>query len=89
MEKDIEKAVVEYARKRGALVYKFTAPGVRNVPDRLFLCRGQGFFIEFKAPGKIASAGQLREASKIQQQGFDVYVVDNVERGRTIVDSYT
>ena len=87
-EKNIENAVVKYARDQGALVYKFTAPGTRNVPDRLFLFQGRAYFIEFKNTGKIARPSQVREAGKIQQQGFDVHFVDNTAEGKRIIDSY-
>lgn len=89
-ESKIETAVCKYAEKAGILQRKFKSPGRRNVPDRIFfqfpaIC----FFIEFKAPGEAPRPGQLREAQKLNEKGFDVYFVDNVEKGKTIIDAYT
>jgi hypothetical protein len=72
------------------LVYKFTSPQRRGVPDRLLIPPGGcGFFIEFKRPGKTATPEQAREIGKLQSKGQHVYVVDNVEEGRRIIDKHT
>lgn len=89
MEKDIERAVVKYAQARGVLVYKFTSPGRRHVPDRLFIVAGRVFFIEFKDTGAKPRPGQLREAEKIKAQGVDVYFVDDIEKGKGVINAYT
>lgn len=87
LEKDIEKRVVDYARSKKMLVYKFTSPSRRSVPDRLFLTQSGGvFFIEFKRLGQKPTASQEVEINKIQLQGVNVFVVDTVERGKSIVD---
>ena len=89
MEKDIEKAVAEYAEKRGILQRKFKTPGRRNAPDRIFFQQpGICFFIEFKDTGKIARPGQIREAEKLRRQGFDVWFVDNIQTGKEVIDHY-
>ena len=52
LEKDIERAVCDYAKAKGMLVYKFTSPARSAVPDRLLISRtGLIVFIEFKRPG--------------------------------------
>lgn len=52
LEKEIEKKVCDYAKASGMLVYKFTSPARRSVPDRLFIPEGKSaFFIEFKREG--------------------------------------
>lgn len=87
LEKDIEKKVCDYAKSKGCLVYKFTSPSRRSVPDRLFITpNGVVFFIEFKRRGQKPTASQEVEINKIWSNGGNVRVVDDVERGKGIVD---
>jgi hypothetical protein len=88
LEKDIENDVCRYARQLGVYVRKFSSPGYRAVPDRMFLYKGSTWFIEFKAPGKKPTPAQLSEHQKIQECGGTVFVCDNIEQGRFIVNSY-
>jgi hypothetical protein len=89
LESDVEGAVCRYARAKGMLVYKFTSPQRRGVPDRLFIPPDRcGFFIEFKRLGKKATPEQIREIRKLQSKGQHVYVVDNVEDGKRIIDKH-
>lgn len=86
LEKDIEKKVCDYAKSLGMLVYKFTSPSRRSVPDRMFITRyGKVFFIEFKRKGQKPTDAQAVELRKIHATGVEAYVVDNVERGNRIV----
>lgn len=89
LERDIEKKVVAYAKSLGCLVYKFTSPSQRSVPDRLFIMpNGRGvFFIEFKRLGCKPTASQEVEIEKIKRQGISVFVVDDVASGRVVVDT--
>lgn len=88
LEKDIEKKVCDYAKSLGCLVYKFTSPQRRSVPDRLFIMPdGKGiFFIEFKRLGGKPTAGQEIEITKIREQGITVFLVDNVPHGKFVVE---
>lgn len=89
-EAKIEAAVCKYAEKSGLLQRKFKSPGRRNVPDRVFFqTPGVCFFIEFKAPGEQPRPGQVREANKLKEKGFDVHFVDSVKIGKAIIDSHT
>lgn len=86
LEKDIEKRVCDFAKSLGMLVYKFTSPSRRSVPDRMFITKdGKVFFIEFKRKGQKPTDAQKVEMTKIEKQGVPVYVVDNVEDGKRIV----
>lgn len=88
LEKDIEKRVCDYAKKLGCLVYKFTSPSRRSVPDRMFITKeGTVFYIEFKRRGEKPTAGQQVEIEKIRATGVPVYVVDDVGLGKQIVES--
>lgn len=87
LEKDIERAVCKYAESRGMLQYKFTSPARAAVPDRMFIVpSGVVFFIEFKAPGKKATPQQSREHTRLNSQGCRVFVIDDVEKGKRMVD---
>lgn len=89
LEKDIEKKVVDYAKKLGCLVYKFTSPARRSVPDRLFIPpKGYAmFFIEFKRKGCKPTPAQEVEIAKIRAQGKYVGVIDNVDAGKQCVEA--
>jgi hypothetical protein len=88
LEKVIEAKVCDYAKKLGCLVYKFTSPARRSVPDRLFIKPdGKGvFFIEFKRKGQKPTPAQEVEIAKIRKQGTTVHVVDDIGVGKTVVE---
>lgn len=87
LEKDIEKKVCDYAKSLGCLVYKFTSPARRSVPDRIFIMpMGKGvFFIEFKRAGAKPTPAQEVEINKIRFQGTTVFIVDNVKEGKDVI----
>lgn len=83
----IEEKVCAYAKDRGYLVYKFTSPNRAAVPDRLFVHpTGEVFFIEFKAPGKQPTPAQEREHARLRGHNVSVYVVDDVDEGKRVID---
>lgn len=90
LEKDIEKRVCDYAKSLNMLVYKFTSPSRSHVPDRLFITpEGVVFFIEFKRKGQKPTKAQEVEIEKIRNTTIRVFVIDNVECGKRVVDFYT
>ena len=90
LEKDIEKAVKRYAESKGWLTRKWTSPGHMFVPDQIFITPyGHVIFIEFKRKGAKPTPGQLREHEKLRNQGCIVYVIDNVNDGKVMVDAHT
>ncbi len=87
LEKEIEKRVCEYAQSKGWLTYKFTSPARHAVPDRMFIAPGgRVIFVEFKREGQKPTVPQEREHARLRAQGVAVYVVDNVEAGKVMVD---
>lgn len=80
-ESDIEQYLCDKCAMLGWLPLKFTSPQRRNVPDRLIVteCGIDMFFVECKAPGQTATAGQLREHERLMKRGALVYVVDSKE----------
>ena len=87
LEKQIEAKVCEYAKTKNILVYKFTSPARAAVPDRLFVTPdGRMFFCEFKREGLKPTPAQEREHTKLRQHKVNVFVVDNVEQGKSMID---
>jgi len=86
LEKDIEKKICDYARSLNVLVYKFTSPNQRAVPDRMFIAPGGRIgFLEIKRTGCAPTKLQAKEMAKLKQQGCTVSWVDNVPDGKAFV----
>lgn len=88
LERDIEKAVKDYARKRGWIARKWSSPGNAGVPDDLFFREGVLVIIEFKKRGKKPTPKQRSEHRRLRNQGFEVHVIDNKEDGKALFDRY-
>jgi len=87
LEKQIEAKVCDYAKSRECLVYKFTSPARAAVPDRMFVTpSGKVFFTEFKAAGKKPTVPQTREHQRLRDHGVLVFVIDNVDEGKAMID---
>jgi hypothetical protein len=86
LEKKIESAFVRYATSKGCIAYKFTSPNRRSVPDRMVVCPGEVFFIEFKATGKKPSPSQTREIKRLRKLGQYVYVCDAIGQAEGLLD---
>lgn len=87
LEKDIESRVCKYARSKGMVAYKFNSAARAAVPDRLMMCPdGRMFFIEFKRSGQKPTPAQQREHALIRDHNALVFVVDNVEDGKCLID---
>ena len=94
LEKDVEAAVVRYAKSKGFWCKKFLSPNARAAPDRIFKIQGfDFFFIEFKRPGKATKfpsdeheRAQLREHQRIREVGGVVHLVDTIEHGKRVID---
>ena len=87
LEKQIEAAVVKYARDKGILAYKFTSPARAAVPDRMMITPdGRVFFCELKRQGQKPTPAQEREHNILRQHQMTVFVIDNVSEGKTMID---
>jgi hypothetical protein len=90
LEKDIERKVCKYAESKGWLQYKFSSPGHRNVPDRIFIDpRGKTYYVEFKRQGGRLTPGQKREIARIVRQGAHATVIYDVESGKEFINERT
>ena len=76
LEKQIEAKVCDYAKERGMAV-----------PDRMFIYNGRVFFIEFKRGGQKPTDAQEREHDRLRQQKINVFVIDDVEKGKWVIDT--
>ena len=87
LERDIESAVVKYAKTLGIISYKFTSPSRAAVPDRIFISQdGSIVFVEFKRAGLKPTVAQEREHNNLRTQGCYVTVVDSVTLGKSVID---
>lgn len=87
LERDIENRVCAYAKRKGCWVRKFTSPNNRGVPDRLFIYKRRVFFIEFKRKGRKPTALQTKTIEEMKSHGAEVYVIDNVQAGKELIDA--
>lgn len=85
-ERDIEAHANRYAEKLGCWQRKFSSPGRRAVPDRIYSYEGRTWFVEYKAPGKKPTKLQNIEHRKMRAAGLRVYVCDSKEGARAIID---
>lgn len=89
LEKIIEGKVNSYAQSKGFITYKFTSPARAAVPDRLYISpKGTVFFVEFKREGQKPTPAQEREHHRLRVQNVHVFVIDNVEAGKVMVDAF-
>ena len=88
LESRIEKIVTSYSRSKHWLAYKFSSPGNRGVPDHIYLRDGVVFFIEFKKQGKKPTALQHHIHQRIELEGIKVHIIDSIEAGKALFDSY-
>lgn len=85
LEKFIESDIGDFAKMRGWWYSKFTSPGKRAVPDRLFIRKGRHVFIEVKKHGEVPTRQQLRRHQDMRDHGAEVYWVDSVEEAKRIL----
>ena len=83
----IERKSCEYAESLGWYQRKFTSPGRRGVPDRLFAKAGIIVFVEFKAPDKRPTRQQYREINELKAVGMRTYWCDGIAKFMAIFDS--
>ena len=83
----IEKTVTAYARGKGWLAFKFSSPGNKAVPDRLYIKGGLTIYIEFKAPNKKPTKLQAHTHKKMIEHGAKVFVVDSIAGGENVFDA--
>ncbi len=78
-ESKVEQELKKKVERLGGLYLKFNSPGTNGVPDRIVLLKGQMYFVELKAPGKKPRKLQSFIHNEIRSQGFEVYIIDDLE----------
>ena len=76
-ESQLESKLVRYAGKNKIYTRKFTSPGQRSVPDRVFV-QGRTLFIEVKAAGKKPTDAQMDEIDAIDNAVAGMNFLDNM-----------
>ena len=90
LEKVIEKKVCDYAKSKGFVVYKFASFNNAGVPDRILITKkGTVLFVEFKRKGKKLTPLQANHRYKIEKNNGIYYLVDDIERGKSLVDMWS
>ncbi len=79
LERDIESWSSRKAKDAGWWNRKFTSPGNRSVPDRIFGRHGRVFWVEFKATGEEPTELQYEEHRLMRAAGLTVYWTDSRE----------
>ncbi len=87
-EAELEKLSVEFAELYGIICYKFVSPGVRGVPDHIFIFPGgETIYVEFKHPdgsGRLSKL-QLERKKEIEGNGAVWYECDSYSDFQEIV----
>jgi len=86
--KHVEQPVVDYALDEyGIKSLKLNTRGWSSWPDRLFLFpKPWLLFIEFKRPGEEPTENQRDLHIYLGELGYDVYVIDDKEKGCALID---
>ncbi len=86
-EKEIEQKLVDTVKKHGGICPKFVSPGFSGMPDRIVLLpKGKFAFVELKAPNKKPRPLQVVRHKLLMGLGFRVYVIDEMEQIRGVID---
>lgn len=87
-ESKIEKALRLYMESKGGMFAKSVSPGKKGWPDRNPSHPFCGpFYMELKAPGKVATELQYEVAREMAKFGYRVYTsVNQVRIGKEIID---
>lgn len=83
-ESTIESTVCKYAIDNDFIVLKCL--GTKGIPDRIFMRKGECFFIEFKKKGKKLTYAQRSMKRTLECKACPVYVIDNVDIGKDLID---
>lgn len=86
-ESDVEDSVIAWAENNGWLHRFMSYRGRRGCPDSFFFGYGEIVMMEFKKPGGVLSANQVKEHERLREAGLHVYVVDDREHGIRILKS--
>lgn len=84
-ESTLEKQICARARANGWLVFKWSSPNHRGVPDRILVRSGRVLFVEFKTPGRALTRLQEHVRARLEAAGAEYRVIDDPEDGHAAV----
>lgn len=88
-ESTIERKAVAFAKSLGFLCFKFTSPGQKGVPDRVFISRaGAVLFLEFKREGAKPTPLQRRMMEKLRRQNVAAGWTDNLHTAANMIKDF-
>ena len=87
LEKEIERKLVKTVKALGGIAPKFVSPGFDGMPDRIVLLpNGKVGFVEVKSQGKKPRTLQAARHNLLRRLGFKVFVLDNENQIKNIID---
>ena len=86
LEKELEALCVKKSKEANCLLLKLSPQYCPGLPDRLLIGPYGEKLIEFKRTGGKLSPVQVRMHSKIKAAGGQVYVCDNAEDFRQLLE---
>ena len=88
LEKDIEKKFKRALEAKGCLVYKFSSPNCRGVPDRIVITTtGKILFVELKTEKGVLSKLQKVQIKKLLAYGQKVFVLYGIQEVEEFVNN--
>lgn len=84
----IQSKIVKIVKEYGGLAIKLHPFTMAGLPDLMILYKGRCYFIEVKKPGGKVSKIQAAVHKKFLAVGFPVYVHDNYDRVRILLDNH-
>ena len=88
LERELERALVVWAKDHGWLALKFTPHGDRGWPDRIFVKRGTHVWLELKRRGETPNPLQMHRRAKLMKHGAIVHWTDNMEEAKRLLNQY-
>lgn len=83
LESDIQEKVTLHAIHIGLIPVRINVVGRKGWPDYGYGYAGRMCFIEYKRPGEKPEPLQAYVHKILRDQGFDVFVIDDIEKGKT------
>lgn len=88
LEKQIESAVVKYAKLKDILSFKMNSVSSRGLPDRIFISKLGIFFVEFKRKNAKTTKLQNYMIEQLLRHDCKVFIVDDIKTGQDLINSY-
>ena len=84
-ESEIQEKVTLFAIHIGLVPVRINVTGRKGWPDYGYGYLGRMCFVEFKKPGEKPEPLQAHVHGVLREAGFDVFVVDGIEQGKTLL----